>query len=104
MGHPDAEYEKSEPDEVRCPNCGNEDELVKQEAANKYAQPVPPKHKMYCPECDSNGSPARWHGEYTWHRMSDEERQEHREQREKAMDKMAAWQSSAAYHAEQRQP
>jgi uncharacterized protein with PIN domain len=102
--NPKAEYKKIKLDEVRCPDCGNENGLTKQEAANKHTQPVPPQYKMNCPECDANGPVAKWHGEYKWHRMSEEERKEARKQREKAIDKMAEYQSSAHYQSLQREP
>jgi transcription elongation factor Elf1 len=103
MSHPNAEYDTIELDRARCPECGHE-KIAKTEAANRYAQPVPPQYQATCENCEHTDDPHAFHDAYELHRMTDAERQEALKQSEIARDRMAAWQESAAYYAEQREP
>lgn len=107
-GYPEAPepvYKEAPIDNARCPNCGNEEGLTRTERANKHTQPIPPDHPAgNCPECEETFDTYAAHHEYKWARMSEEEREEYRRQREKFEGKMTAWQESAEYHHQQREP
>jgi len=99
----DGEYVNVEMDEARCPECGNEEGNTRTET-NGSVQPVPPEHKGGCPECDHSDHPLAFHHAYKWERMSEEERQEAREYRERMEDKMADYEHSAHGISMRREP
>ena len=103
-GPPAPEYRDVELDQVRCPNCGNEEGITETKAANKHTQPVPPDRRAGCPECDHNGDPLAFHHEWQWERMSEEEREEARAAQERMADEMAEHQYSAHYLHSQVEP
>lgn len=99
-----SQYEKVELEEVRCPNCGNEDDIKKQQRTDDRAQPVPPRLRATCPECDEVGDPIAWHHEYKRARMSDEEIAEAERQQAKMEDEMADYEYSAHAISVRREP
>lgn len=101
---PTPEYETIVLEEVRCPECGNENGISKTQRANKTAQPVPPEHSGSCPECGHCDDPLVFHNAWERERMSEEELEQMRAERERAEDQMADWQHSAHYFSLQREP
>lgn len=95
-------YEEESLEEVRCPSCGNEDEITKTVAVD--AQPVPLGSRATCPKCDHRDHPMAFHHEWKWHRMDENERQEALEAADREASRMAEHQYSAAYISESREP
>lgn len=98
------EYEKTELDEARCPDCGNEDGNTKTERANSKTKPIPPERQVRCPECGHTDSHIAFGGAYKWARMSEAERAEAKRKAEEHAGRMAEHQETATSLAEQREP
>ncbi|EMA47782.1 hypothetical protein [Halococcus salifodinae] len=82
--------------EARCPECGSEE-------IERIEHPrLPPDHRGRCTECDHRTSPLAFHHCWKWVQMSDKEREQARRRRERHEDKLAEYQYSATYLAEQR--
>jgi len=99
----DGEYVETEMDEARCPECGNEEGNTRTQAEGNV-QPVPPSHQASCGECGHSGDPLAFHHEYTWERMSEEERREAEEAQARMEDQMADYQYSAHGISMRREP
>ena len=86
---PDPEPEITPVDEARCPECGSEEiERIKHLR-------LPPDQRGHCTECDHRAHPLAFHHCWEWHRMSEEEREQARRQRERYENRMAEYQLSA---------
>ena len=92
-----------EMDEARCPKCGNESENVQYEREGDI-QPLPPQQSAECGACGHRGDPLTFHHRWKWERMTEDEREQAREARERFENRMAEYQHSATYHAAQREP
>lgn len=96
-------YREASLDEARCPDCGDEEQIIEYERVGKI-QPMPAEQSGKCKACGNRDHPLAFHHAYKWERMTEAERSEAQRQREKYEAEMAAWQESASYHAEQREP
>jgi predicted RNA-binding Zn-ribbon protein involved in translation (DUF1610 family) len=95
---PDPEPEITSLDEARCPECGSEE-------IERIEHPrLPPDHRGRCTACDHWANPLAFHHSWEWERISEDEREQARRQRERFEDKMAEYQHSTVYISEQREP
>lgn len=96
---PTPEPEIESLDEVRCPECGAEDEIERTDQPQ-----CPPDHSGRCTTCGHTDHPLAFHACWKHERMTDGEREQARAAYERYASRMADYQASAAYLSEQREP
>jgi hypothetical protein len=95
-------HRKTVLERVRCPECGSEDRIIKTTAVK--GQSIPPSMATKCSDCDYQSHGAEFHGAWERNRMSEEELEEMRKQRQKWEGEMVDYEYSAHGIATRRGP
>ena len=88
------EYTKEPMSRARCPECGDEEKVVRQ-VATDGGPPVPAGSAGECMVCGHRDDPLAFATEYRKARLDEEEKRRRREQRDRLEFQIAGWEASA---------